>query len=467
MEDETTATLDTGTDDSAIDFGGDTATEDGRDTSANPEGGESPSQEGLEKTDTAPTHRSLADLHKAFTDGEDITDEENDRILLAARKGFKTDEELDAFLSKQPAKKPAEKKTEKPVEKTVPDPAKAKSKDKVPDDPLARLVREINPTKPEPEAALTSYQALKSDHRKKGERLNTLDGKAKQVGFDSVEQVIDRAMAMEERLEAMLKTPTGRRQLLQAYEIDGEFDAPAAKAAAAVPELEELDDEEFPQGSKIKAHMAKLAKDIEARIEAAYAAKYGELDKNFGTIKTKIEQEEANRQAQNFKVDALRDAADIASYYGRFNGDFALKASADKIFAESTQAVYQGGRLVYVPKKTPHPEWPTLRRILEFRKDNYSAPRDGSVRNWVGGMMLEEGKIEELTTQAAKKARAGLLTNQRKALQPQLMDKGKAQQTDTFKVPESEEDVEAMTEEQHREFRRRLMSGDLKVKSTT
>lgn len=459
-------TQDAGTDEEAIDFGD--SPEGDADASANPDAGENTQDDGEEQT---PGHRSLAELHQAFKEGEDISDAENDRILLAAKRGLKTDEEIDAYL-KTKGQKPLEKDTgKKPLaEKPVLEPAKAKPKEKVPDDPLARLVREINPTKPDPEEALRSYQTLKSDYRKKGERLNTLDATAKQIGFENVEQVIERASKMEERIVQLLKTPAGRKQLLEAYrdELGDVVNEPfvPAKGEKAPPELEDLDDEEFPQGSKIKAHMAKLAQDIEARIEAAYAAKYGEVEKDFGVIKTKIQQDESNRETQNVRVHAMRDAADIASYYGQFDPEYALQTPADKIFAESTQAVYQNGALVYLPKKNPHPEWPTLRRILEFRKEKYSAQRDGTIRNWIGGMMLEDGKLGELKTQAAKEARTKLLTNQRKALQPALIGKGRAQPMDSFKVPESTDDVEAMTTEQQREFRRQLLAGDLKVRTT-
>jgi hypothetical protein len=468
VEDNTTATLNPGTDDGAVDFGETQGNE--TDTSANPDSGDTKA-EGQEQTATAPTHRSLSELNAAFAEGEDISEEENDRILLAARKGLKTDEEIDAFLSKSKAAKAVKEdgKEKKPAAgKAIETDKKVPAKAAVPeDDPLARLVKEINPTKPDPEEALKSYKALSADHRKKGERLNTLDNLAKEVGFDGAEAMIERAFKMEERLETMLKTPEGRAQLFKAYGVTE--DAPAGKAGAEgkgkdVPEVEELDDEEFPQGSKIKAVMAKMATDIESRIEAKYADKYGKMDKTFGDIKAKIEHEESERQVENLRNEALSDADEISQYMGRFEPELTLKDSASKIFSESVQVVYKEGRKLYVPKKDAHPEWPTLSKILTLRKDEYLRSKAGNVRQWIGEKVLSTGKLFELTTTAGAKARADMLTKQRQKLQPSGVTKGVAQPTDLFKAPESQADIDNMTDDQLREFRRRVLSGEIKVK---
>lgn len=464
MEEDTTATLDTGTDEAAVDFGeaqGDEA------ASANPDSSADTSSEGEEQTDTAPTYRSLSELNAAFAEGEDLTEEENDRILLAARRGLKTDEEIDAFLSKSKAQKPKEEsKDKKLADKAVLD-KKGPKAAVVEDDPLARLVKEINPTKPDPEEALKSYRALTADHRKKGERLNTLDGLAKEVGFEGAEAMIERAFKMEERLETLLKSPEGRSQLLKAYGVTAEDFAPAGKAGAQAkdtPEIDELDDEEFPQGSKIKAAMARMASDIEARIEAKYAEKYGKVEKDFGSIKAKIEQEDGERQVESLRHEALSDADEISQYLGRFESELSLKEPASKIFAESVQAVYKEGRKVYVPKQDAHPEWPVLSKILTLRKEEYLRSKAGNVRQWVGEKVLTTGKIFELTKTAGQKARSDMLTKQRQKLQPSGVNKGTAQPTDQFKAPESQEDIDNMSEDQLREFRRRVLSGDIKVR---
>lgn len=461
---ENTATLDAGTDEAEVDFG--EVQNDDSGTSANSESGELASSESKEQTQSAPAPRSLAELNAAFAEGEELTDEENNRILLAAKRGLKTDEEIDSFLSKSKGLKPKEDSKDKKA--TGKDQVEAKGpKAAVPeDDPLARLVKEINPTKPDPEEALKSYKALSADHRKKGERLNTLDSVAKQVGFDNAEVMIERAFSMEERLETLLKTPEGRTQLLKAYNITADDFHPAAAGSQnkTVPEVEELDDDEFPQGGKIKNVMAKMAADIEARIEAKYAEKYGVIEKTFGDIKSKIEQEEGERQVETLRHQALSDADEIAQYLGRFEPEFQLKEPASKIFAESVQAVYRDGRKVYVPKTDVHPEWPTLSKILTKRKDEYLNSKAGNVRQWVGEQVLSTGKLFELTSSAGKKARADMLSKQQQRLQPSGVNKGVAKATDTFKVPESQEDIDNLTAEQMTEFRRRLLSGEIKVR---
>lgn len=462
---ENTATLDAGTDVTEVDFG--EVQNDNAESSANPKPSETAQSENNEQTDNAPTYRSLAELNAAFAEGEEITDEENDRILLAAKRGFKTDDEIDAFLSKSKGLKPKEDIKDK--KSTGKNQAEAKGpKANVPeDDPLSRLVKEINPTKPDPEEALKSYKALTADHRKKGERLNTLDSVAKQVGFDSAEVMIDRAFKMEERLESMLKTPEGRAQLLKAYSVtaDDFHPAPAGgNQGKTIPEVEELDDDEYPQGGKIKSVIAKMATDIEARIEAKYAAKYGDIEKTFGDIKSKIEQEEGERQVESLRHQALSDADEIAQYLGRFEPEYQLKESASKIFAESVQTVYRDGRKVYVPKKETHPEWPTLNKILAKRKDEYLNSQAGNVRQWIGEQVLSTGKLFELTSTAGQKARADMLSKQRQKLQPSGINKGVVKATDTFKVPETQEDLDNLTDEQMKEFRRRVLSGELKVR---
>lgn len=465
---ETTATIETGTDDGSVDFG---EAQDAPDASANPDSSVDTPSSGDEQTEKeAPAPRSLSELNAAFAEGEDLTEEENNRILLAARKGLKTDAEIDAFLSKSKAKVTAKEdgKDKKPAGKAA-EPDKKGPKAAVPeDDPLARLVKEINPTKPDPVEALKSYKALTADHRQKGERLNSLDSVAKQVGFDNAETMIERAFKMEERLETMLKSPEGRQQLLKAYGVTAEDFASGKTGAEAkdktAPEVDELDDEEFPQGSKIKSAMAKMAADIESRIEAKYAAKYGEVEKTFGSIKAKIEQEEGERKVESLRHEALSDADEIAQYLGRFEPDLQLKEPASKIFAESVQAVYKDGRKVYVPKKDVHPEWPTLSKILTLRKDEYLRSQAGNVRQWIGEKVLSTGKLFDLTTQAGQKARADMLTKQRQKLQPAGVNKGNAQPTDQFKTPESQEDIDAMSADQLREFRRRVLAGEIKVK---
>lgn len=465
---EDTATLSSGTDEGQFDFG---ETQGEEAAPANPDTGGESGQEGAEQTDKeeAPARRTLTELREAFEDGEPLSEEENKRVLLAARRGLKTDEEIDTFLSKSAAHKTAkeEGKEKKPADKAQP--SKTGPKEAVPeDDPLLRLVKEINPTKPDPEAALQSYKALTADHRKKGERLNTLDGLAKEVGFDHAEAMIERAFKMEERLEVMLKSPEGRAQLLKAYGVTAEDFAPAPGSKAGggkdVPELDELDDEEFPQGSKIKSALSKMAADIEARIEAKYAEKYGEMGKTFGDIKAKIEAEESERKVETLRHEALSDADEISQYLGRFEPEMVLKDPASKIFAESVQAVYKEGRKVYMPKKDAHPEWPTLSKILTLRKDEYLRSKAGNVRQWIGEKVLSTGKIFDIAKTAGQKARADMLTKQRQKLQPAGVNKGSAQVTDTFKVPESPEDIDNMSKDQLREFRRRVLTGEVKVR---
>lgn len=463
MEDETSS--ESGTEEQAsIDF---TEGEGGGD-SANP--GDGIAESGTPEQTESRAPRTLAELKAAFEDGDDISDEENNRILLAAKKGYKSDEEVEAHIAKHKGQKPegkakeAPKTTDKDADKQVkPESVKAELPDA-----LARLVKEINPTKPEPEEALKSLQTLKSDYRKKGERLNQLDGFAKQAGFESAEAVLDRAMKMEDRLEALLKTPEGRKQLLQAYQVQGDFDtAPAGKLAERkIPELDELDDEEFPQGGKIKLAMQKLAQDIESRVEAKYASKYGEVEKTFGEVKQKIAREEEFRRIDGLRSQALKDVSEIAKLAAEYDmTDWALKDPAEKIFQESTYPVYKDGKKTFMTKKEAHPEWPTLQKILEVRRDQFLTSGAPKVSQWFGDMLLERKTFQKIKTDAASKATQNLLTKQRKAVQPNLLEKGKAVPVDTFRVPESEEDLEDMSEEHLKELRRRMMSGQLKMKA--
>lgn len=466
--DDTTAPAESGTEQTTIEFGGEATEEAGSSANLNSTENQAAESAPDETASEAPKARSLSELQVAFKEGEDISDEESDRILLAAKKGFKTDEEIDAYLAANPkkgAKREAAKGPAKPVQALLDKPAeKAKDKD-VLDDPLARLVKEINPTKPEPEEAFKSLQSLKADYRRKGERLSTLDNYAKQVGFDSVEAVLDRAMAMEQRLEQMLKTPDGLKQLLKAYNVPETVLQGTAPAGAKVPELSELDDEEFPQGGKIKSVMQKMAQDIETRIRAELETKYGAVEKNFGEIQQRIQREEEYRRTDTLRHQAVRDAEEIAKLASEYDmPEWVLKDPAEKVFAESTYVTYKDGKKIYQAKRDPHPEWPALQKILEVRKEQYLTSGAPKVSQWFGEMLLERKSFQKIKTDAAKKATAQLLTKQRQALQPTLVNKGKAQVTETFKMPESEDDIDSLTPEQQKELRRRIFAGEVKVK---
>lgn len=400
--------------------------------------------------------RTLSEL--AEVDPSEYSPEERKKIRISAQKGIRDDAELDARISgkPQPQARTAAKPGDKPVEgdPLSEDPAKNPA-----GQPLHKLVKAISPylDPNDPDKAVENVKTLHTNIHQANTRVKELEGY-----YGEIETGV---------MERLKRGPAGIREIYKGFGLNpDEFlsGAPAAAAPAGSPaapaipgETPDLRDDDFLTGAQIKTLIPSITQKLRAELKAEFEREYGPLKESHGKITEAIKADAQMREVNGRREASIKDAQFHSDYYGKFHPEFKLSEPASKVWEESVKM--DGGKLVL--KAQQHPEWPKLAEILSFRQKEYLEPGSDAAtyQDFLYRRVNESGNFFELVRNAEQKGKQTILEAQQKRLQPSLAPRGNAGPLDSFRVPKTEADVEKMTPEQRKEFRRKVLAGNIKV----
>ncbi len=405
------------------------------------EGNQNPGRPRGEGGRFASNERAARPLEEMLTLGDavgDMTAAERKAIRMSGRLGLRTQAEVDAHLATQtPGRVPGEAPAPKP---NVAVPGKA--------DPLSEILKAISPNldPTKPETAITSIKELQTKVSTMGERNKQLE-----AYYPEVQAGIAARLG---------KGPEGIKELFTAFNVpvpawlgNGAPAAPAAPQAPAevVPSLADIKDEEFLDGRTIKGLLGGLTKSIASELRAEFEKTYGPIKQSHEKIVGRIQQDAQAAEIQTRRDSALKDLDFHSEFMGQFDPAEKMNAKAMDIWNASVGA---DGKL----KATPHPEWPKLQKAMEYRKKEFleSGTDAATYRDFLARQLLDQEKLQKFVKGREASAKLAQLSAQQRRVQPAVVNSGRGGGgLDSLVMPKSVADVEAMTLDQKREFKKK------------
>lgn len=441
---------------------------------------ESGDEGSAENSDAKPTHRSLAELRDAAEaiGGRPMSKEEAKRVRLAAMHGLSSDEEIDAHLQgDEPAPKKAkgnEEDEEEESEEDAPKPPKPEAKpkqDPAVDPKLADVFKAISPNIKDPEQAIQSIKHMQRALTEQGTEVKTLRSQLQEATqqADQLDQVLEQHLSSEQGFQKLLDAYfTQHGKAIPPHLQGGRAAQPAPKGLSDA-EFDKLEDGDFLTKNQVAGILSRQM----ATFEENFAKKFGNHESTMTKLQGLLQAEEHKRQRVELRNRSLGDFHTIAQEYGSFFPEFKTRDSVQKIWNESVEEYEEDGQDMIRFRAEPHPEFETLRKIIDLRKEYLEARRrqgkqgPATIEDFVLRKMKETRSLHKVREDAAAKARTQMLDNRANRLQPSGMAGGRSASADSFKVLTGEE-FDKLPPSQRKEYGRQLQSrirrGEVTVK---
>jgi len=488
---------------SEIDLGGAGTVDAGAAGSPAPEGNGA----GGTSVDAPEEFRSLAELNEAANGSSlKLNDTEKKRASIAVKRGFTSDEQIDAFINDSSQKQNGSGKSEsKDKNVSGADEPDNNESDKEPEsndtdnnepdgdedgdvadgDIDSQLLEVIGPHLKNAESVEDAVQAVKDlahEANRKGEFMN----RAEKVGVKSIEDLertVQTLNNIDSDISTRLQTPEGLKGLYDAFKIpvpnwmgsvagaagdaNGNANIQQQNNTGELPPelnqyLNDIEEDGFIGAKQFKELIPALANNIQKNLEAKYETQ-NENFKQVGNYVSGLAKQSAKEAAFNTSI---QDVREISSKFSKFDENLKMETDPLTIWRESITPDMK-------VKKDAHAEWPKLQHILSLRqvaiKTQMAEYSQAGVKNATPDVMaylaksfINNGQLSKIQEAAGKNAKKNLVSQLASKLQPSLNGK-KAASREGFKAPKNNSDVRNMTKPQRAEFFARLRRGDIKV----
>jgi hypothetical protein len=218
-----------------------------------------------------------------------------------------------------------------------------------------------------------------------------------------------------------------------------------------IPDLDTFGDDDFLDGRMVKALLPKLVSQAVEQLNGHVKPiqdKFAQLAPLLqNVVQTNNELAETTR--------AINDTRTIVSQLSQYYpDDFKLNADPADIWQES---IGMDGRV----KANHHPEFPRLAAILRARQEAAKAGYPNPVA-YLAEKMVREGRVSKMLDDKAGNVRVTIAQNKMREMQPSFANEKKPGQQDSFRMPQTPEEVEALKNNnprQYEEFRQRIKAG--------
>lgn len=453
--------------------------------------------EASQSSDDEGTVRSIAELNEIAADkGAKLTPAERKKVLMAARNGKLSDEELDEQLQQQlnqdsdrdtqsesekdkgkPDESGEEKeKTDESEEDVDTDEEDGDDEEKTEvdtneaEDALESLLKVVAPHAKTPEDGIKAIKNLQYTLQRQGEFINAV----KKSGFNSPEQLTEAAKTLstiDKNVEEHLKTQEGLAKLYKAYNIDMPGFAKAEKAAedgktsdnADVNDIiKKVEDEGFIEAKDFKNFLPALIKSVKESVSKDMTEMQNQM-KNVGSF---LQKQTATLQNNEEMRQIFEDAHQVADTFGAHDGRLSLKDSPAAIYKASFDDFHK-------PLAKQHPELKNLQNIVKVRQMAILHAQDLSkkigkevmpdVMGYLSKMFMTTGGFKKVVNGTKRTQSNKLISNLAKKLQPGLGKGNKSSGPDTFKVPKTEQDVAKMSKKDKAKFLQKVRKGQIVI----
>jgi len=451
-------------------------------------------------------YRSLAELNEgADRSGFKLNATETKRVRIALSNGFKSDEDIDAYLKEKGEDVTPKAKSDEGDDKDDKNDSDSKSDDEgkdkndgddntEPDDSGeddidSKLLKVIGPHLEKADSvedAVTAIKNLTHHASQKSEFVN----RATKLGLDTpekIEQMVGTLDGIDADISSRLQSPEGLKGLYESFDIPipdwmgqvaeadgGKYNGkPADKGSKKVVSnelpadmktaLDEIENDGYIGAQQFKDLIPSLVSHIQGNLEA----KYEEQNVNMQKVGKYVNGLAKQTQQKQIITNTFQDAREISDQIGRFDENVKLKEDPATIWKESIGA---DGKL----KKEVHSEFKKLQKILAVRKGALKQINEGyakmgikrgpvDVIAFLSKKIVTSGSLLEMSNKAGRNAKQNLVASLAKKLQPNLRDKKINKNQDAFKAPKTENDVKNMSRTNRKLFFEKLRRGDLKV----
>ncbi len=447
--------------------------------------------------------RSLAELNEIANDRDaKLTEAERKKVLIAARKGLTTDEEVDAELQKV-LEGGKDKTTQSDTKKTDDSVQDEKDQDDQDDDvvdeegeedsetdsdeeegdddsdltdaqqALQELITLAAPHAKTTEDATKAIKNLKYTMQRQGEFINAV----KKSGFKSPEELTQAAETLhniDKTVEELLKTPEGLQKLYKQYnaELPDFVNGKKAEYGTGDEEVITSDDLDIitkkvkDQGFIEADEFAKLIPAVVQSVKQGMEKEMSGMKEQMAQVSSFLTNQTKTLQRQEEMRQVFEDASMISSTFGEHDARLALEDTPMAIYQAS---IDESGKL----RPTPHPEFKKLQNLVKVRQQAFKHAQALSkklgkevvpdVMGYMSKLFMTSGGFKNVVTKTKKEGNARLLSNLAKKLQPGLGKGNKSSGSQGFKVPKNADDVAAMSKKDKQRFLKRVRSGQFKI----